>query len=103
MALLFYFPLDVALERCDTSIFFPLGLVLEGRGTSILFSYRCGTGEAWHLVMKDCFDDAPCFDSDKSCGNTNAAIIYFCSFYFLCAFLVSGRYLDFGLIVMQSC
>ena len=42
--------------------------------------------------MLDCFDDAKC-DSDetKSCGSTVASIIYFCTFYFFCTFLVSVR------------
>ena len=45
-------------------------------------------------MMKDCFGQALC-DSragqgpGAKCGNTAASIIYFCSFYFLCSFLVS--------------
>ncbi|PFX33508.1 Voltage-dependent calcium channel type A subunit alpha-1 [Stylophora pistillata] len=51
--------------------------------------FRASTGENWHKIMLDCFDDAPC-DSDKSktCGNTVASVIYFCTFYFFCTFLM---------------
>jgi len=50
--------------------------------------FRCGTGEAWHLVMLDCFDKAKCIDEGNKCGSTIAAVIYFCSFYFFYAFLL---------------
>ncbi|CAB3996445.1 voltage-dependent N-type calcium channel subunit alpha-1B-like isoform X1 [Paramuricea clavata] len=61
------------------------------RALQVLF--RAATGESWHLVMKDCFGQALC-DSragqghGAKCGNTAASIIYFCSFYFLCSFLM---------------
>ena len=59
--------------------------------TSVLSRFlRCGTGETWHLVMLDCFDHAPCYDNpSEECGSTIAAILYFVSFYFFYAFLVS--------------
>ena len=65
---------------------------------SISFHFRAATGESWHLVMKDCFDQALCDprageEATTKCGNTAASIIYFCSFYFLCSFLVSLDYL----------
>ena len=49
-------------------------------------------------MMKDCFDQALCDprageEATTKCGNTAASIIYFCSFYFLCSFLVSLNYL----------
>ncbi|XP_057298022.1 voltage-dependent L-type calcium channel subunit alpha-1S-like isoform X2 [Hydractinia symbiolongicarpus] len=51
--------------------------------------FRCGTGEAWHLVMLDCFDHALCYnDNNLRCGSTVASVIYFCSFYFFYAFLL---------------
>ena len=58
--------------------------------------FRSATGENWHMVMKDCYNDALCDsragqDAGATCGNTVAAIVYFCSFYFLCSFLVSLR------------
>ncbi|XP_078367100.1 voltage-dependent L-type calcium channel subunit alpha-1D-like isoform X2 [Oculina patagonica] len=51
--------------------------------------FRASTGENWHKIMLDCFDDAKC-DSDekKTCGSTVASIIYFCTFYFFCTFLM---------------
>uniref|UniRef100_A0A7M5WIZ7 Voltage-dependent calcium channel alpha-1 subunit IQ domain-containing protein n=2 Tax=Clytia hemisphaerica TaxID=252671 RepID=A0A7M5WIZ7_9CNID len=51
--------------------------------------FRCGTGETWHLVMLDCFDNAPCYNNpNEKCGSTLAAVIYFVTFYFLYAFLL---------------
>ncbi len=63
----------------------------------LFFIFRAATGESWHLVMKDCFDQALCESRagqgpDAKCGNTAASIIYFCSFYFLCSFLVSHEF-----------
>lgn len=61
------------------------------RALQVLF--RAATGESWHLIMRDCFDAALCDkragqEPNAKCGNTIASIIYFCSFYFLCSFLM---------------
>lgn len=46
--------------------------------------------------MQACYDDAKCdvkVDTEKygpDCGTTVGAILYFCSFIFLCMFLVSN-------------
>ena len=46
--------------------------------------------------MQACYDDAEC-DAQAgeqylpTCGTTVGAILYFCSFIFLCMFLVSNR------------
>lgn len=65
-----------------------------------LISFCCGrsaTGEDWHKIMRACYDDAKCdpqVDTEKygsTCGTTVGAILYFCSFIFLCMFLVSNR------------
>lgn len=56
-------------------------------------SIRCATGEAWQEIMLACTLNRPCekgsTDSNSSddCGS-QFAIIYFVSFYMLCAFLV---------------
>lgn len=57
---------------------------------------RCATGEAWQEIMLACSPSRPC---EKGSTNENStinedcgsqfAIIYFVSFYMLCAFLVS--------------
>lgn len=57
------------------------------------FFRRASTGENWHKIMLHCFDDAKCDEgvgSDKNCGSTVASVIYFCTFYFFCTFLVSS-------------
>ena len=62
----------------------------------ILFCGRSATGEDWHKIMQACYDDAKCddkVDTEKygsTCGTTVGAILYFCSFIFLCMFLVSN-------------
>lgn len=55
---------------------------------------RCATGEAWHEVMLACMYGKKCDPKsdylpgeEYTCGS-NFAIIYFMSFYMLCAFLV---------------
>jgi voltage-dependent calcium channel L type alpha-1D len=55
---------------------------------------RCATGEAWQEIMLACLPGKLCdSESDynpgeeKTCGS-GFAIIYFISFYMLCAFLV---------------
>lgn len=61
-------------------------------------STRCATGEAWQEIMLACSPQKPC---EKGSTNENSphnedcgsqfAIIYFVSFYMLCAFLVSTK------------
>ena len=71
-------------------VFIKTELFVVSRSINFTFCCRCGTGETWHLVMLDCFDEAPCINNPKvKCGSTVAAVIYFCSFFFLYAFLVS--------------
>lgn len=56
-------------------------------------SIRCATGEAWQEIMLACKLNQPCEkgstdnNSSEDCGS-QFAIIYFVSFYMLCAFLV---------------
>ncbi|KAK3565903.1 hypothetical protein QTP86_020316 [Hemibagrus guttatus] len=60
---------------------------------AVLLLFRCATGEAWQEIMLACMPGKLC-DSEseitpgeeRSCGN-GFAIIYFISFYMLCAFL----------------
>uniref|UniRef100_A0A672KUV7 Voltage-dependent L-type calcium channel subunit alpha n=1 Tax=Sinocyclocheilus grahami TaxID=75366 RepID=A0A672KUV7_SINGR len=61
---------------------------------AVLLLFRCATGEAWQLIMLACLPGKQCdSESDynpgeeKSCGS-NFAILYFISFYMLCAFLI---------------
>ncbi|XP_013916143.1 PREDICTED: voltage-dependent L-type calcium channel subunit alpha-1D-like isoform X2 [Thamnophis sirtalis] len=61
---------------------------------AVLLLFRCATGEAWQDIMLACMPGKRC-DSDSdfnpgeeyTCGS-NFAIIYFISFYMLCAFLI---------------
>ncbi len=60
----------------------------------LLLYVRCATGEAWQQIMLACLPGKQCdSESDynpgeeKTCGS-NFAILYFISFYMLCAFLV---------------
>ena len=60
---------------------------------AIALLFRIVTGEDWNNIMHDCMLQAPlCFDGGErenrgywqsNCGNRNAAIIYFCSFYIM--------------------
>ncbi|TRY54896.1 hypothetical protein DNTS_011010 [Danionella cerebrum] len=61
---------------------------------AVLLLFRCATGEAWQQIMLACLPGKLCDpDSDhhpseeKSCGS-GFAILYFISFYMLCAFLI---------------
>ncbi|XP_055468199.1 voltage-dependent L-type calcium channel subunit alpha-1D isoform X1 [Psammomys obesus] len=61
---------------------------------AVLLLFRCATGEAWQEIMLACLPGKLCDpDSDYnpgeeySCGS-NFAIVYFISFYMLCAFLI---------------
>lgn len=57
--------------------------------------FRSATGEDWHNIMLDCWDEAPCdesiakgADSQQTCGSTVGAVLYFVSFIFLSMFLM---------------
>uniref|UniRef100_A0A8C5CIW1 Voltage-dependent L-type calcium channel subunit alpha n=1 Tax=Gadus morhua TaxID=8049 RepID=A0A8C5CIW1_GADMO len=61
---------------------------------AVLLLFRCATGEAWHEVMLACMYGKRCDPKsdylpgeENTCG-ANFAIIYFMSFYMLCAFLI---------------
>ena len=62
-----------------------------------LIQKRCATGEAWQEIMLACLPGKQCDpDSDYNPGEeytcgSNFAIVYFISFYMLCAFLVSDQ------------
>ncbi|KAF3856310.1 hypothetical protein F7725_017033 [Dissostichus mawsoni] len=61
---------------------------------AVLLLFRCATGEAWQEIMLACIAGKLCDpDSDYSPGEemtcgSGFAIIYFISFYMLCAFLI---------------
>ncbi|XP_069795826.1 voltage-dependent L-type calcium channel subunit alpha-1D-like isoform X14 [Narcine bancroftii] len=61
---------------------------------SVLLLFRCATGEAWQEIMLACMPGRRCDpESDygpgeeNTCGS-NFAIVYFITFYMLCAFLI---------------
>ncbi|KAK7883925.1 hypothetical protein WMY93_027048 [Mugilogobius chulae] len=61
---------------------------------AVLMLFRCATGEAWQEIMLACLPGKLCdVESDynpgeeRTCGS-GFAIIYFISFYMLCAFLI---------------
>ncbi|KAK7135229.1 hypothetical protein R3I94_014018 [Phoxinus phoxinus] len=61
---------------------------------AVLLLFRCATGEAWQQIMLACLPGKLCdSESDynpgeeKTCGSS-FAILYFISFYMLCAFLI---------------
>ncbi|MFT7819108.1 voltage-dependent L-type calcium channel subunit alpha-1D-like isoform X2 [Arapaima gigas] len=61
---------------------------------AVLLLFRCATGEAWQEIMLACMPGKLCDpESDynpgeeKSCGS-GFAIVYFITFYMLCAFLI---------------
>ncbi|XP_029456739.1 voltage-dependent L-type calcium channel subunit alpha-1D isoform X4 [Rhinatrema bivittatum] len=61
---------------------------------AVLLLFRCATGEAWQDIMLACLPGKLCDpDSDyhpgeeNTCGS-NFAIVYFITFYMLCAFLI---------------
>uniref|UniRef100_A0A3Q3W2V9 Voltage-dependent L-type calcium channel subunit alpha n=1 Tax=Mola mola TaxID=94237 RepID=A0A3Q3W2V9_MOLML len=62
---------------------------------AVLLLFRCATGEAWQEIMLACTLNQPCekgstnenSTSSEDCGS-QFAIIYFVSFYMLCAFLI---------------
>uniref|UniRef100_A0A673ULQ9 Voltage-dependent L-type calcium channel subunit alpha n=1 Tax=Suricata suricatta TaxID=37032 RepID=A0A673ULQ9_SURSU len=61
---------------------------------AVLLLFRCATGEAWQEIMLACLPGKLCDpESDYSPGEeytcgSNFAIVYFISFYMLCAFLI---------------
>ncbi|XP_042263878.1 voltage-dependent L-type calcium channel subunit alpha-1D [Thunnus maccoyii] len=61
---------------------------------AVLMLFRCATGEAWQEIMLACLPGKLCdLESDynpgeeRTCGS-GFAVIYFISFYMLCAFLI---------------
>ncbi|XP_048877532.1 voltage-dependent L-type calcium channel subunit alpha-1D-like isoform X2 [Brienomyrus brachyistius] len=61
---------------------------------AVLLLFRCATGEAWQNIMLACLPGRLCDpESDinpgeeRSCGS-NVAIVYFITFYMLCAFVI---------------
>lgn len=60
----------------------------------VLLLFRCATGEAWQEIMLACLPGKLCDpESDYNPGEeytcgSNFAIVYFISFYMLCAFLI---------------
>ncbi|XP_046729276.1 voltage-dependent L-type calcium channel subunit alpha-1C isoform X3 [Silurus meridionalis] len=60
---------------------------------AVLLLFRCATGEAWQEIMLACYTNRPCEKGSEEaphseeCGSP-FAIIYFVSFYMLCAFLI---------------
>ncbi|RVE72858.1 hypothetical protein OJAV_G00043220 [Oryzias javanicus] len=61
---------------------------------AVLLLFRCATGEAWHEVMlasmygKKCDPKSDFLPGEENTCGSNFAIIYFMSFYMLCAFLI---------------
>ncbi|XP_073086822.1 voltage-dependent L-type calcium channel subunit alpha-1D isoform X7 [Manis javanica] len=61
---------------------------------AVLLLFRCATGEAWQEIMLACLPGKLCDpESDHNPGEehtcgSNFAIVYFISFYMLCAFLI---------------
>lgn len=68
----------------------------------LVYLCRCATGEAWQEIMLACSPNRPCekgsevSHTSEDCGS-HFAIIYFVSFYMLCAFLVSWHRYSFPL------
>uniref|UniRef100_UPI00398F61F7 voltage-dependent L-type calcium channel subunit alpha-1D n=1 Tax=Pristiophorus japonicus TaxID=55135 RepID=UPI00398F61F7 len=61
---------------------------------SVLLLFRCATGEAWQEIMLACMPGRRCDPESEygpgeefTCGS-NFAIVYFITFYMLCAFLI---------------
>uniref|UniRef100_A0A8C4NEQ0 EF-hand domain-containing protein n=1 Tax=Eptatretus burgeri TaxID=7764 RepID=A0A8C4NEQ0_EPTBU len=60
---------------------------------AVLLLFRCATGEAWQEIMLACMVGQMCdpeseFAVDQAMCGSNFAILYFISFYMLCAFLI---------------
>ncbi|CAI9605184.1 unnamed protein product [Staurois parvus] len=62
---------------------------------AVLLLFRCATGEAWQEIMlaslpgKRCDSDSDFAPEEEFTCGSNFAIVYFISFFMLCAFLVS--------------
>lgn len=59
----------------------------------IVLLLRIVTGEDWNKILHDCMVAPPFCTLGQSywetdCGNTTAALIYFCSFYVIIAWIV---------------
>lgn len=60
----------------------------------VLFMCRCATGEAWQEIMlaslpgKRCDPESDYEPGEEFTCGSNIAIVYFISFFMLCAFLV---------------
>lgn len=69
--------------------------------------FRCATGEAWQEIMLACSPNRPCekgseeAPTSEECGS-HFAIIYFVSFYMLCAFLVSASFSELSTITDEK-
>ncbi|KAM9347119.1 sodium leak channel NALCN isoform 3-T3 [Symphorus nematophorus] len=63
-------------------------------GKAITVLFRIVTGEDWNKIMHDCMVQAPFCTPDKhrywetDCGNYAGALIYFCSFYVIIAYIM---------------
>ncbi|XP_063069681.1 sodium leak channel non-selective protein [Engraulis encrasicolus] len=63
-------------------------------GKAITVLFRIVTGEDWNKIMHDCMVTAPFCTPDKhrywetDCGNYAGALIYFCSFYVIIAYIM---------------
>ncbi|XP_037095542.1 sodium leak channel non-selective protein isoform X2 [Syngnathus acus] len=63
-------------------------------GQAITVLFRIVTGEDWNKIMHDCMVQAPFCTPDKrrywetDCGNYAGALIYFCSFYVIIAYIM---------------
>ena len=68
---------------------------------------RSSTGENWQEIMLSCSDGAECDlranPHSKTCGSTAWAIVYFCTFIFLCMFFVSIWFSNFRNLRQHFC
>ncbi|XP_077463650.1 voltage-dependent L-type calcium channel subunit alpha-1D-like isoform X2 [Stigmatopora argus] len=61
---------------------------------AVLLLFRCATGEAWQEIMlaslpgKRCDPESDCEPGEEFTCGSNFAIVYFISFFMLCAFLI---------------
>uniref|UniRef100_A0A8C3BVJ4 Voltage-dependent L-type calcium channel subunit alpha n=1 Tax=Cairina moschata TaxID=8855 RepID=A0A8C3BVJ4_CAIMO len=69
---------------------------------AVLLLFRCATGEAWQEIMlaslpgKRCDPESDAGPGEEFTCGSNFAIVYFISFFMLCAFLVSPTALPHG-------
>uniref|UniRef100_W5K426 Sodium leak channel NALCN n=1 Tax=Astyanax mexicanus TaxID=7994 RepID=W5K426_ASTMX len=91
-------PLSLSLSLFSLSL---LSLSLSHRhanfstaGKAITVLFRIVTGEDWNKIMHDCMVQPPSCTPDKhrywetDCGNYAGALIYFCSFYVIIAYIM---------------